>query len=390
MTRAERRLVLSYPRSVSGSERDRSQFLDEAVGETGPDVRFEQFDEALAPAESEADVMEEQVHAALHGALVVTPTATAEELVDRIRSMAQVAVGHWAGVAGAEALQGAVARLPELGLEARPREQALDVGYEGPLRLSASALNTYATCPRQFQFNYILRIPQKMSPSAVAGSNVHRALEFFHKKYRDDWRKRSLDDLMAVYDDTRATKRFASEKEAAEWRQREERILREYLATEQGKAGEPKHFEAGFKVSFQDVEFHGYIDRIDEHADGSLEIIDYKTGRRETPNAIVAEDFQMPLYVLAMEERGDAVKAVSMYWMRDAGDGKGPIKRDVIPRVAVGKAKGEFTDEALDAFRGRVQAAVQGIRAGDFHEEPEEFSCGFCSYRLLCPAMEDG
>lgn len=411
VTRAEERLVLTYPRSVGSSERDRSEFVDEvlavpsrerqdgfgaggddaAVGESGSDVAYSEFEESLPSSESETARQEEQLHAEMHGALVVNADADAQELSDRIRRVAQVAVSSWNGHVDSDVLGDVVARFGALGLEATPIGRGvLDVGYEGPLKLSASALNTYAKCPRQFQFNYILRIPQKMSASAIAGSNVHRALEEFHQRYADDWRTRSLEDLMAVYDETRATKRFASDEEAASWREREERILRQYLDSEKPKDGEPKHFEAEFRVRFEDLdaEFQGFIDRIDEHDDGSLEVIDYKTGRRETPNKVVAEDFQMPLYVLAMEERGERVQAVSMYWMRDAGDGKGPIQRDRIARVGEGKAKGEFTDEALGVFRGRVREAVEGIRKGDFHEEPDEFTCGFCSYRLLCPAME--
>lgn len=392
MTRARKRLTLTHPVSINGKERARSVFLDELCNRAPQHTQLTGITDPIPPAESAATVAEDLLMAEIHGAATVTREVDADELVERFTRVATAVFKRWQGEVKPQQFEAAKAKLAGLGITVPPPAKEPDFAQEGKVILSASALKTYADCPRKFQFQYVYRIPQRISPNAVAGSNVHRALEVFHRNHKADWATKSLDDLMKVYDEVAAQGRYANPEEAAEFRKRDVKILAAYLESEkQHKAscgGTPTHFEAFFEAKFPDLdaEFFGYVDRIDEHGDGSVEIIDYKTGSRDTPNKIVAEDYQMPLYVLAMESKGRKVKSVTMYWMREAGDGSGPVKRDVISRVDVGKAKGEFTTETLAAFREKLGRTVEDIRAGRYPENVTDFGCRYCDYRLLCPA----
>ncbi|MEK6975630.1 MAG: ATP-dependent DNA helicase [Candidatus Thermoplasmatota archaeon] len=386
VTRAQERLAISHPMSIGGKERARSEFIDNLEDLAAEHIDAQVITEELPASETAGDMVERTWAEELHGALAVHGKVDAAEVKDRLRRILEATLHAWKGrvpdtvYAEAEALTAPLGAKVEV---AAAKTDALP-----KLVLSASALNMYDDCPRKFQFQNVLRIPQRISPTAVAGSNVHRALEVFHRDLGTNWRTATEDQLLEVYEKVAATARYSTAKEAEQFRERDHRILREYLRTERTNAGEPTHFEARIDVDMPElgVSFIGYIDRVDEHKDGTVEIVDYKTGSRTTPNKIVAEDFQIALYVKAFEGKGRKVKAGTLYWMRDAGDGNGPIIRDRILRVPTGRPKGEFTDEAMAAFQERLSRTVQDIRAGRFPEKVDDFGCKFCDYRILCPA----
>jgi DNA helicase II / ATP-dependent DNA helicase PcrA len=386
MTRAQERLVITHPLTIGGKERARGQFIDELVDGAGEHVSCETITEELPPASAQT-AADQAWQLELHGAITVHDKVDLEEARDRIRRVIEATLKAWSGTVSPKVAEGIVEATKPLGVTL-PATAPPPAKEARRLVLTASALNTYADCPRKFQFQQVLRIPQRIKGAAVAGSNVHRALEVFHREHQADWRKCTTEQLIEVYDRVSAEGRFADPKEAAQWRERDLRILREYLDTERQTPGDPTHFEVPFEyeVPGLDAGFFGYIDRVDEHPDGTVEIVDYKTGGRDSPNKIVTEDFQIPLYVLAFEEgKGRKVKAGTLYWMREAGDGKGPIVRDRIVRVKEGK-KGTFSDAAVQAFHVRLRKAVQGIREERFEEKPDDFGCSFCDYRLICPA----
>lgn len=387
ITRAKERLILTHPMAIGGKERARSPFIDDLIDRAPNHVQHQVVTDEVAASEKVGDAAQREWADELHGAIMVHANVDAEEAKDRLRRVVEATLQSWKTTLAPDVLAAAAATAEPLGAKL-PVIETKAVEKPGRLQLSASALNTYDDCPRKFQFQNVLRIPQRISPTAVAGSNVHRALEVFHREQGKNWRTATTADLLAVYDRVAAEQRFASAKEAELYRKRDRAILEQYLDTERNTPGEPTHFEVRMDLDLPDLDasFVGYIDRVDEHPDGTVEIIDYKTGSRTTPNKIVAEDFQIPLYVMAFEKGKDRkVKAGTLYWMRDAGDGKGPIQRDRILRVPTGK-KGQFTDEAMAAFQGRLTRAVEDIRKGAFTENPEEFKCRFCDYRILCPA----
>jgi DNA helicase-2/ATP-dependent DNA helicase PcrA len=45
-----------------------------------------------------------------------------------------------------------------------------------------------------------------------------------------------------------------------------------------------------------------------------------------------------------------------------------------------------FTEEDLEATKERLRESARGIRALDFHPEPQEFSCRWCAYQAICPS----
>jgi DNA helicase II / ATP-dependent DNA helicase PcrA len=128
----------------------------------------------------------------------------------------------------------------------------------------------------------------------------------------------------------------------------------------------------------QPVLLYGVIDRIDRHADGSIEITDYKTGRSKN-QADVDADQQLSMYAFAMASGAvldpqtkqplPPASKLTLYF----------TERD----LALSTTR---TPEQLEEFRVSVLESARRIRAGDFTATPDMWRCGRCEYRLICPS----
>jgi RecB family exonuclease len=130
------------------------------------------------------------------------------------------------------------------------------------------------------------------------------------------------------------------------------------------------HSEESFEIKIGNTIVVGRIDRIDRCADGTVAIVDYKTGRaRDQDDA--DNSLQLSLYAIAAREK----------WGYDVGSLQ---FHNLEGNVAVCSRRSESQlREACD----RVEAAAQGIADGNFRPKVD-FHCAFCSYRSLCPAKE--
>jgi RecB family exonuclease len=147
--------------------------------------------------------------------------------------------------------------------------------------------------------------------------------------------------------------------------------LREFLeAARSAPALEVLHTEEGFEIRVGSTIVVGRIDRIDRCADGTVAIVDYKTGRARNQED-ADNSLQLSLYALAAREK----------WEYDVGS---LVFYNLEDNIAVSTRRSESQlQEACD----RVEAAARGIAEGNFKPEVD-FHCAFCSYRSLCPAKE--
>ncbi len=188
----------------------------------------------------------------------------------------------------------------------------------------------------------------------------------------------------------------------AEWRARAElarardlvRRLHLYLRRFEDAGGaligaEP-HFEVA--IPLEDAEEHehgailsGYIDRVELTPEGTVVIVDLKTGKREPQtDAKVADNPQLAAYQLAFE--AGAIPEVE-------GVDPGGAKLLVLRPTAAGKdyvtpTQAPFDDETRAAFLTRVRAAVEAMRGTSFaapYEEHcrDEFSYGLCRIHTI-------
>jgi len=130
------------------------------------------------------------------------------------------------------------------------------------------------------------------------------------------------------------------------------------------------HTEEWFDVQIAGTKVAGRIDRVDRMADGSVAIVDYKTGKARSQED-ADESLQLSIYAMAAQEK----------WGYRVGE---LAFHNLEGNVAVSSKRAEFQ---LEEARERVQAVARGISAGNF-EPKVDFHCNFCAFRGLCPARE--
>ncbi len=273
--------------------------------------------------------------------------------------------------------------------------------------VSATALETWARCPHQFLLRQVLGVApldtpeQRIRIDALSkGSLIHDILDEFVAERVGDQPPRSLRDDRARLHDIAAqkfdqTRARGLTGEALYWR-REQVLIRRMLDVwldverERGRQHDlrPLHTELRFGLggaptvpvtttSGRTVNLRGAIDRVDECADGSLHVLDYKTGKPGTVSDDDPHDggkrLQLLLYALAAaHELGrDPTTVFSGYWFLKAK----PEKQ--ITGYVTGHG---VTTSVLDV----VDLIVEGIRRGVFPQHPEPttrtnfVACEYC------------
>jgi hypothetical protein len=138
------------------------------------------------------------------------------------------------------------------------------------------------------------------------------------------------------------------------------------------------------------VSFRGLADRIDRAEDGTLLVLDYKTGKKHELAGRLAADpvdhgtrLQLPIYALAARRGFGADAPVEAhYWYVSAPGGFEQIG------FAVGH-------EELGRFAHVLGVIVSGIEAGAFPGRPGKAAllgfdnCRWCAFDPICPTDRD-
>jgi len=263
-------------------------------------------------------------------------------------------------------LQQAVRRL-------EPSLESFLPSSRGTLTLSASDMETYATCPLKYKFSRVMRIPTPRTINMRFGIVIHEVLESFHRYAPDqpETPAEAHERLLRLYKTAWRRGGFTDADDDRQYYMRGLKALELYgkrLATEEGR---PKLFEEQFSFRVDDATVRGRIDRIDELPDGSWELIDYKTGKSKGESGL-KEDLQLSLYQLAAAEKWGIEDARGAYWYV-LDDKKVPVSQSA---------------ETLGSVRARVAEVAKGIREQQFDPTPSFQTCKYCDFRDLCPAVE--
>jgi DNA helicase-2/ATP-dependent DNA helicase PcrA len=242
---------------------------------------------------------------------------------------------------------------------------------DGALSLSASDLDLYLTCPLKYKFARVFGIPQQPTINQRFGILIHNVLERFHKEDASAGGEEGLERLMDLFEAGWRRSGFGSSDDELQFRDRAREAMRLYWEREREADGEPVWLERKFDMRVGEHHVRGRVDRVDRLPDGGYELIDYKTGERKS-EAELESDLQLALYRLAARHAWDLEAGTgSYYYVLDAEKIAAPVRPDDAERV-------ERT----------VLQVGEGVLGQDFEPRPSPTVCGWCDYRLVCPAAE--
>ncbi len=238
------------------------------------------------------------------------------------------------------------------------------------LSLSASDLDLYLTCPLKYKFARVFGIPQEPTINQRFGILVHNVLERFHKE-EGEAGEDGLRRLTGLYEAGWRRSGFGSSDDELQYRERGREAMRLYWERERVAEGEPVWLERKFDIRIGEHHVRGRVDRVDRLPGGDHELIDYKTGERKS-EADLENDLQLALYRLAARQAWDLEAGTgSYYYVLDGEKVAAPAKPDDAERV-----------------ESTVLEVGEGVLGQDFEPRPSPKVCGWCDYRLICPAAE--
>ncbi len=173
-----------------------------------------------------------------------------------------------------------------------------------PLRLSPSAVASLRDCPLRWFLEKRVGAGNPSGGAAMVGLIVHNVAEALA---RGDITDES--EIGAYLDEIWASVPFPAHYERANERQRVDEMVASLLAWDRSTEREAVAAELKFSVPVEDVTppvvVAGSIDRVDLATDGTLHVVDFKTGKSATTAKAASENPQLGLYQLAV--RGGAL-----------------------------------------------------------------------------------
>ena len=249
-----------------------------------------------------------------------------------------------------------------------------------PSTLSPSKITAFTNCPLAFRFSVVERLPELPSAAALKGTLVHRALEILFSEHERGKRSRQAaqEALSRAWRELLEGDELASlelgEDAAAGFIADAGILVDRYFELENPDGVRAVGLELKLTTELNGVTVRGIIDRLDELDDGSLAVVDYKTGRAPRIEQSKSRLSGVQMYALMCEaEMGRRPAVVRLLYLRD--------------RVVISAAP---TDQAMRGTRQRAlgvwSAIERACRKDDFRPNPSTL-CRYCSFQAYCPAF---
>lgn len=241
-----------------------------------------------------------------------------------------------------------------------------------PLKLSASAIESYDACPQKFLFNNVWGLRGGPAATLTFGNVMHTAVATVVRELRQNPRL-PLETVQEIF--LREWK-SAGYQDAYQEKEYKEAGLEQLQAFYESCRAEPPtvlHQEKQFELSLDgDVIVTGRIDQINQTGPNRLvEIVDYKTGSPKNEKD-AEKSLQLSLYALAAREQLELKPERLTFYNLTTNEAVSVPHNDA------------DVEEALD----EVAEVAADLRARSFPAKPG-FLCRYCDFRALCPEHEE-
>jgi DNA helicase-2/ATP-dependent DNA helicase PcrA len=275
-----------------------------------------------------------------------------------------------------------------------PKEIKGEFVFELPKAFSFSQIRAYETCPYQYKLAHILKIPTRGSASFSFGQSIHGTLQTFYTRVKElnqaeqislfsapttktdtavltKVKVPSLDELLVMYEKAWIPDWYKNEIQREEYFKKGKEILKVFYGSQEEHWTIPENLESWFKIKVGRYFMHGRIDRIDKLEDGTLEIIDYKTGNSKEKLSLEDKE-QLFIYQIAVEQLTEYKNLgkpgkLTYYYIND------DLRTSFI---------GEKED--LTKLESKLLTTMDRIYGKDFDATPNQFACGYCDFKNIC------
>lgn len=260
-----------------------------------------------------------------------------------------------------------------------------------PSAFSYTQLASFRTCPLQYKFAFIIKIPVPGKGALTFGKTMHATLQGFMEQWKEKSHRRGVDfagssetsyttyedlltleDLLNIYNEKWSDEWYGAPHVRDEYRARGVSLLTRWY--EGFIKHPPKVFgvEKDFVLKIGPYSLKGRIDRIDE-GPGGVTIVDYKTGTPKKEDSLAASDKeQLILYQIASEQIfKKQVVALQYHYLEDGSS---------IEFLA--------TPQEKERVEKRVQETIKELTESDFSPTPG-FMCRYCDFRDICDFRQD-
>ena len=238
--------------------------------------------------------------------------------------------------------------------------------------LSYTRIETFKKCPLQYKYRYIVKLPVPPSAALTFGDTIHRTMFAFYTLMQKG-EHLTRETLLQLLDTHWSSIGFGNKQYEEKMKAHGRELLIGFYERGYDPSIIPISLEEAFKIKITpQLTIGGRIDRIDKHNDGTLEIIDYKTGTAPKSRD-VSNDPQLTVYALSASSGGIFRKIskkviVSFYFF------EGQIKISATRNQA-----------QLEAIREEIKDKAEEIKRSEFLPTPGKH-CDFCEFRLICDA----
>lgn len=239
-----------------------------------------------------------------------------------------------------------------------------------PLQLSASAIETYRSCPMKYLLGQVWGIRGGAQAAMTFGNVMHTTIREFVREIRKQ-REVTFSEVAAIYDREWSAAGFQDDYQEEEYRKAGREQLQAFCESYSREPADVLEQEKAFELPLDpDVVIIGRMDQINRLGAKRVEIVDYKTGNPKREKQ-ADQSLQLSLYALAAQE-------VLGY---DA-------ERLVFYNLTTNEAVATTRDaKALKKAKDTVAEVADQIRAGEFPAKAG-FVCRYCDFRPICPAHE--
>ncbi len=247
--------------------------------------------------------------------------------------------------------------------------------------LSYSQIETFKTCPLHYKLKYIVKVPTPQTASQSFGTSIHAAMKHFYDVVASSaYESVKLGEkpgeklIHNCLKENWLNKGFENKIHEAEFFAKGKMYLSGYLEHGFDKNITPALMEEKFTLPLDEtLKIGGTIDRVDILSDGTIEVIDYKTGATIPTQKEVDKNLQLSFYALASAtipfkpfgKNPEDIK-LSLYYF------------DTQEKITTIRTKAE-----LERARQEILETKEEIQNSNF-ECQNNFFCQNCEFKMFC------